>query len=511
MGIRGQIQGFVLEHAPPAFHRRTDALLRREYQRSSGTSKTESDMSTLQCTGCNSWVKFSSNGAKCPECGVFLNADERPHGTTTMVMNLDTSSGEMGGEENELNLCGRTLHVYDCGSLLGRGGMGDVYLAHHRDLHRKCALKILNPKRSAENATYIERFQQEGRATASIIHPNIVTVHAIGTADGLHFLEMEFIAGPTLQQALDEQVRFTPVRATAIAVGLAEGLTAAHAHGIVHRDLKPDNVLLTTSGVPKIADFGLAKTIHIDPEEFTTRQISGTPLFMSPELFRGAEATPVSDVYALGVCYFLLLTGHLPFTGNSIQEIMNATIEHPVPNVREQYAHITLEMAECLSLMLAKSPKNRPQDASEAGQLLKAVLGQVRDIESLLTEAFSNCEHVVWQRNDRQYQLRVTLPDGRSQRVVVEPSEHKTSERLLLIYSVCCAADANFYEDALRLNSQIAHGALAIRIVDGVTQFVMVDTYPRATVDVEEIRRSVLEVAIRADDVERQLTGVDRN
>ncbi|MEO1999119.1 MAG: protein kinase, partial [Planctomycetaceae bacterium] len=277
------------------------------------------------------------------------------------------------------------------------------------------------------------------------------------------------------------------------------------------RDLKPDNVLLTTSGIPKIADFGLAKTIRIDSTSDTNHKISGTPLFMSPELFRGAEATPVSDVYALGVCYYLLLTGSLPYTGSSIQEIMNATIEQPVPNVREQHAHVTLEMAECLSLMLAKSPQNRPQDAGEAAQLLKAVLGQVRDVESLLTEAFRDCHHIEWWRKDRQYRMRVKLPDGRSQHVVVEPSEHKTSERLLLIYSVCCAADSKFYEDALRLNSQISHGALAIREINGVINFVMVDTYPRATVDVDEIRRSVLEVAIRADEVERQLTGVDRN
>ncbi|MEO1998827.1 MAG: serine/threonine-protein kinase [Planctomycetaceae bacterium] len=188
-------------------------------------------MSTFQCTVCNSWIE-STERDNCPQCGLTFESDRSQSGTTTFEMNLDTYTGDLKLETDadSTDLSGQTLHVYECGSLLGRGGMGDVYLAHHRDLHRKCALKILNPKRSSENATYIERFQQEGRATASIVHPNIVTVHAIGKANGLHFLEMEFIAGPTLQQALDEEVRFTPVRATTLAVGLAEGLTAAHAH-----------------------------------------------------------------------------------------------------------------------------------------------------------------------------------------------------------------------------------------------------------------------------------------
>ena len=467
-------------------------------------------MSTFQCTVCNTWIEHT-HAEFCPQCGLAFEPERPQLSTTTLEMNFDTSSGDsdLMLDVDIVDLTGQSLHVYECGSLLGRGGMGDVYLAHHRDLHRKCALKILNPKRASDNSTYIERFQQEGRATASIVHSNIVTVHAIGQANGLHFLEMEFIAGPTLQQALDDEGRFTPVRATTLAVGLAEGLTAAHAHGIVHRDLKPDNVLMTTNGVPKIADFGLAKAIRLNSTESVNHQISGTPLFMSPELFRGAEASPVSDVYALGVCYYLLLTGSLPFQGHSIQEIMNAVIEQPIPKVREDHAHITLEMAECLSLMLAKSPQNRPQDAGEAAQLLKAVLGQVRDVESLLTEAFLDCDYVTWWRKDRQYRMRVKLPDGRSQHVVVEPSEHKTSERLLLIYSVCCPADEKFYEDALRLNSQISHGALAIREINGLNNFVMVDTYPRATVDVDEIRRSVLEVAIRADAVEQQLTGAD--
>src|SRR5262249_20657788 len=144
---------------------------------------------------------------------------------------------------------------------LGRGGMGAVYLAWHRDLHRRCALKILLPERVAEDRDYISRFQDEGRATAALIHPNIVTIHAIGETRDLHYLEMEFVAGPTLQQLVRAEGKLNPIRGTALIAKIADGLSTAHRAGIIHRDLKPDNVLLTHQGVPKLADFGLAKRL----------------------------------------------------------------------------------------------------------------------------------------------------------------------------------------------------------------------------------------------------------
>jgi serine/threonine-protein kinase len=126
-------------------------------------------------------------------------------------------------------------------------------------------------------------------------------------------------------------------------------------------------------------------------------------------------------------------------------------------------------------------------------------------------EAFSNRDDVTWQRAGSRYRIDLSLPDGRSQVLYVESSKHSTVERLLLIYSVCCEAQPEYYENALRMNAEMSHGGLYIRDIDGRKCFVMVDTYPRGTVDVEEIRRSVLEVAYRADAVEKLLTGFDRH
>jgi serine/threonine-protein kinase len=343
-----------------------------------------------------------------------------------------------------------------------------------------------------------------------LVHPNVVTIHAIGEERGFHFLEMEFVAGRSLQQLIQDEGRLTPVRATTLTTQIADGLAVAHQAGIVHRDLKPDNVLLTHRGVPKIADFGLAKRI-VAEDGTSTEPLMGTPNFMAPELFNRQGATPCSDVYALGVCYFLLLTGRLPFVRGTLRELQHSAAIEPLPNVRALCPDIPLEMAECASLMLAKSPQNRPRDGIEASQLLHAVSGQLRDIESLLTEAFGDAADVCWTRTGHCYRLELKLPDGRRQTLFVEPSDHSATERLLLIYSVCCNAQPEYYKDALRLNSEISHGGLAIRDIDGESKFVMVDTYPRATVDAEEIRRSALEVAYRADAVEKLLTGLDHN
>src|SRR5690606_29556437 len=159
----------------------------------------------------------------------------------------------------------------------------------------------------------------------------IVTTHAIGEADGHHFLEMEFVRGRSLQQRL-EQGPLTPLKATSIIVQVAEGLAAAHQAGILHRDLKPDNILLADRGIPKIGDFGLAKRLIPDAQARLPDTLAGTPQFMAPELFQGEPASTASDVYSLGICYFLLLTGRLPFARRNLNELIGAAIHDPFPD-----------------------------------------------------------------------------------------------------------------------------------------------------------------------------------
>lgn len=421
----------------------------------------------------------------------------------------DTPPADDGDHEDRM-LIGTEIDVYRVESLLGKGGMGRVYLARHRDLHRPCALKILSPRLAAEDEDYVHRFLNEGRAAAALVHPNIITIHAIGQEQLHYFLEMEFIPGRSLRQVVSDEGRLSPSRAVALAARIADGLAAAHRANIIHQDLKPDNVLLTLQGVPKIADFGLAKRIHrsvpVLPEG-----LCGTPHFMAPELFQGEPAGPATDVYALGVTLFQMLTGQFPFAAETLPALMPLVATEPVPNIKQWSPAVTLEIAECVNLLMEKSPANRPRDGAQAAQLLYATLGQEDDLEKLLTEAFRDDPRVSWTRLGERYRLTMRLPAGRQQTLFVEQSEDAVAERLLLIYSTCCPVVPTYYETALRLNAEMPHGSIAIREVEDRPQFVVLDTYPRATVDAEEIRRSVHTVASRADAIEKLLTGIDRH
>ncbi len=474
-------------------------------------SEIEDQHSQLQyCANCNATFFQKDLRVSCPDCGAVvddLSVDNLQE--TIVIKDHRVPESSEAGSEWEDPIAGQDLHVYRCQSLIGRGGMGMVYLAMHRDLGRQCALKILLPHLAERDPEYVQRFLHEGRAVATLCHPNIVTAHAIGEERGYRFLEMELIAGRALSHVVREDGPLMPLHATSLISQVASGLGTAHVKGIIHQDLKLENILLTTTGIPKIADFGLAKRINANEELTTTENLAGTPNYMAPELFQGAPASATSDVYSLGVCFFVLLTGELPHRGSNFNSLIQEVTTKPAPSVRDICPDIPLEISECVSLMLDKSPANRFQNGYMAALFLNAVLGQVQNIEAMLHEAFADNSQVSWKRKDQKYILEVRQSGQRKQTVFIEPSDHQMHERLLLIYSTCCDAQQEYYEEALRLNAEISHGGISIREVDGETKFVMVDTFPRSTVDAEDIRKSVIAVAQHADDVEKKLTGHD--
>lgn len=468
--------------------------------------------SIQQCPLCQNFFPrtVTFEGGLCPQCAaVDLHQ--------TFVSQPQDSAARRALRASETaepdQLIGHQLGVYRIDSLLGAGAMGRVYLAFHRDLERFSALKILPPRLIEEEPHYIERFLEEGKAAASLVHPNIVTTHAIGRERGHYYLEMEFIAGQTLRQLIDAEGALDPLRATAIAARMADGLAFAHQHNILHRDVKPDNLLLSHQGVPKLVDFGLAKRVVLDvaaPPPSRT-ELVGTPPYMAPELFRGVQPSILSDLYALGVSYFEMLTGQLPFPKRALTQLINDIVTVEIPSPRTINPRVPLEIAEVASRLVDHTIENRPASAWEAFQLLEAILGQAETLETLLAAAFRNYRGVSWQRlqGTDGYRIAVDIPDGRRQTVILQPTSHAIADRLLTITSVCSPAMPHYFETALRLNSEILHGALGIREIDGQPMFVMIDNYPRATVDAEEIRRTVIEVAFRADAVERLLTNSD--
>lgn len=468
------------------------------------------DPLTVYCAGCNAAFAVMGSPDQCPRCGMRLNMPDVNTLPTLLFRSHEFWSQVPDSQPDQsslAHLANSDFGNYEVKVLLGRGGMGWVYLARHRQLGRLCALKILSPHLAGVDPDYLSRFHTEGQAAAALVHPNIVTIHAIGEHNGLHYLEMEYLPGRSLQYVLRDG-SFPVFRALAVAMGIGQGLAAAHRQDVLHRDLKPDNVLLAHNGLPKLADFGLCKRLHGPSLD---ARLAGTPHFMSPELFDGAQASKQSDVYSLGICLFFMLTGRLPFVHASFAELMRAVREERTPSVRRIVPNVPLEVAEVVSVLLDKTPANRPRDGIEAVQLIQAVMGEAHDVETILREALEHEPTMHFSRmgSDDKFQVEVLLPDGRRQTVYVEVSDHEVEQRLVQIYTICCKVVPEFYHEALRLNSLISHGAISIRNIGGDEYFVMVNSYPRSTVVAEELRRSILELSVRADQIEFQLTGQD--
>jgi serine/threonine protein kinase len=258
---------------------------------------------------------------------------------------------------------------------LGEGGTGEVYLADDIALRHPCALKLLKPAMLTNPAT-VRRFRNEARRASRITHVNVATVYDSGQAlDGTFFLAMEFVDGETLGKCLQREHTLSPRRAAAITWQVAEALMSAHELGIIHRDLKPDNVLLRVrddgiDGV-KVVDFGIAKLTQPDPGSTgprTTNEgvVVGTPQFMSPEQMAGDQATARSDIYALGLITFRMLTGDLPFEGVGWEALVKRVSSPPrsLADVRPDIAWPP-ELCRIMDHVLATEPANRYATARE--------------------------------------------------------------------------------------------------------------------------------------------------
>jgi len=277
---------------------------------------------------------------------------------------------------------GQAVGQYEVLALLGRGGMGEVYLAEDSRLKRKIALKML-PAHFMMNPQRVFRFEQEARAVSALNHPNIVTVHEIGDFDGAQFIVTEFVDGKTLRQLMAER-SFTLGETLNVAIQVAGALTAAHAAGIVHRDIKPENIMLRADGYVKILDFGLAKlTEHVTNVELETETLAqsnpglvmGTVKYMSPEQARGKTVDARSDIWSVGVVLYELLAGRVPFSGETPSHVMVSLMEDELPALTS-FVDVPPEFDRIVTRALRKKVSERYQTASEL----------VRDLKSLKQE-----------------------------------------------------------------------------------------------------------------------------
>src|SRR5437588_11604710 len=211
---------------------------------------------------------------------------------------------------------------------LGEGGMGQVYLAEHVKMGRRSAIKVMNPS-MVHDPEAVARFNREAANASRISHPSVCAIYDFGeTPEGLIYLAMEFVEGEPLKHVLEREGALPVARAAAILVQVADALQAAHDLGIVHRDLKPDNVMIARArdgtDVVKVVDFGIAKLVGNDASQEVTKTglVIGTPEFMSPEQLAGDKLDGRSDIYSLGLVFFKMLTGRLPFEAGTVQETM---------------------------------------------------------------------------------------------------------------------------------------------------------------------------------------------
>ena len=266
---------------------------------------------------------------------------------------------------------------------LGVGGMATVQLAFDTRLERYVAVKLL-AEHLAEDASFVSRFRREALAAARLVHPNIVQVFDFGSdsSSGRQFIVMEYVDGHSCAELLRDNGPMSPRNAVEILTQACRGLDYAHRNGVVHRDVKPGNLMVNTDGVVKLADFGIAKAAE-QSDITKVGSVLGTAAYLSPEQARGEKAGPSSDMYALGVVSYQLMSGHLPYEAASLTDLARLQESGPPPRLSDEVRDVPVTLAAAVPSALARDPARRYEDAAEMEDALADGLAGVGHTEDL--------------------------------------------------------------------------------------------------------------------------------
>ena len=250
---------------------------------------------------------------------------------------------------------------YEVLEKIGTGGMSDVYKAKDQKLNRFVAIKVLKQEFS-ENANFVSKFQTEAQAAAGLMHPNIVNVYDVGEESGIHYIVMELVEGITLKKYIEKKARLSYKEAVSIGIQVSMGIEAAHKNHIIHRDIKPQNIIISKDGKVKVTDFGIAKAATSNT---ITSNVMGSVHYTSPEQARGGYSDEKSDIYSLGVTIFEMLTGRVPFNGETTVAIAIKHIQEEMPSPREFVQEIPNSVESIVMKCCQKSPDRRYQSMAE--------------------------------------------------------------------------------------------------------------------------------------------------
>lgn len=267
---------------------------------------------------------------------------------------------------------------YEILQRLGAGGMATVYLANHRLLERKVAVKILNPE-YASDEEFVRRFRREAQAAASLSHPNIVSIYDVGHEGDIHYIVMEYVPGETLKELINREGPLPVRRAVDIATQICDALVCAHRNRIIHRDIKPHNILLTEDGRAKVSDFGIARAAA-SATLTHSGSIVGSVHYFAPEQARGSITDEKSDVYSLGIVLYEMLTGKVPFQGESPISVALRHVQERIPSPRETVPSIPPEVERIVMQAAERDPQQRYQSAAQ-------MLGDLRRVARMLPGA----------------------------------------------------------------------------------------------------------------------------
>lgn len=273
---------------------------------------------------------------------------------------------------------------YKISGTLGEGGMAIVFKGHDLISDKDVAIKVIKPDVAAKKEN-LNRFEREARAAASLNHPNIVKVLNVGQYKNLPYMVNEFINGMNLRQILDVRGRFSPLESTEIIYQLCCAISYAHKHGIIHRDIKPQNIFLSNNGVVKLGDFGVA-VFQTNNHITKTQSVLGTPLYLAPELLTDkAPPSFQTDIYSIGVTFFELLTGRVPFDDAESSKVIYKVIYEKFPSIKK----FNSKVPDSIEAIIIKATKKDPKERYERCDVMERELKLLKDNPNLMEKSKS--------------------------------------------------------------------------------------------------------------------------